>query len=170
MTVFPFPPPLASFDYTTSGGEISLQNSSENSTVYMWDFGDGDTSNAENPIHTYNNSDEYTVVLTASSICGDDQDSTRVLIATSLIDWYQTEEFMIYPNPASDIVFLKFRDAEKEINTIQVLDLKGNCVKIIKPEETGDVLTLELHGLATGVYFIKVVKDEDIYIGRLKLE
>ncbi|MBU1488104.1 PKD domain-containing protein, partial [bacterium] len=39
---------------------------------YLWDFGDGDTSTAQNPAHPYNNSGTYTVSLTVSDTCGSD--------------------------------------------------------------------------------------------------
>lgn len=36
-------------------------------TDYTWDFGDGNTSTQNEPTHTYTNSDEYTVSLTATT-------------------------------------------------------------------------------------------------------
>jgi len=37
------------------------------STTYLWDFGDGETSNAENPMHVYNENGLYTVNLTVTN-------------------------------------------------------------------------------------------------------
>lgn len=48
--------PIASFGYTLEGNEVQFENLSQNigqDTVYLWDFGDGVTSNEENPIHVY---------------------------------------------------------------------------------------------------------------------
>jgi len=39
---------------------------------YAWDFGDGSTSLAANPLHTYDTAGTYNVKLTASNICGAD--------------------------------------------------------------------------------------------------
>ncbi len=39
-------------------------------TQWAWDFGDGNTSNAQNPVHTYSNSGNYTVLLTATTDVG----------------------------------------------------------------------------------------------------
>lgn len=44
----------ASFTYTNSGNDYAFQNTSTgNNLSYTWDFGDGATSNLQNPTHTY---------------------------------------------------------------------------------------------------------------------
>ncbi|MFO7868977.1 MAG: PKD domain-containing protein, partial [Bacteroidales bacterium] len=72
--------PLTQADFTPSHttvcseDEISFQNNSINGYDYLWDFGDGSTSVAENPTHTYVNTQEnaalYTVKLIVTSIDG----------------------------------------------------------------------------------------------------
>ncbi|MBI2919337.1 MAG: PKD domain-containing protein [Chloroflexi bacterium] len=44
-------------------------------TSWLWDFGDGVTSNAQNPTHTYNAAGNYTVTLTAANLGGSDSRS-----------------------------------------------------------------------------------------------
>ena len=41
-------------------------------TGWLWSFGDGDTSTAQNPVHIYTESGNYTVTLTVSSATGTD--------------------------------------------------------------------------------------------------
>ena len=58
----------ATFTVHYSAGNLNIQftNNSANTTdhtVYSWDFGDGTTSNEENPLHTYAHSGHYTVCL-----------------------------------------------------------------------------------------------------------
>ncbi len=56
-------------DFTFSGEceglTLAFDNNSENATAYAWDFGDGNTSNEENPTHTYDSPGTYTVRLRA---------------------------------------------------------------------------------------------------------
>lgn len=44
---------------------LELENNSKNAEQYKWDFGDGTTSDLENPNHTYILSGRYTVTLSA---------------------------------------------------------------------------------------------------------
>lgn len=47
---------------------VDFSNASINASSYEWDFGDGNISNDENPIHTYTDAGEFTVRLIASNI------------------------------------------------------------------------------------------------------
>jgi len=68
--------PKASFTLNHRKGcvpfTIQLTNSSLQGQVYEWDFGDGNTSTANNPSHTYNTAGKYKITLTAKNdICTD---------------------------------------------------------------------------------------------------
>lgn len=69
VTVFDYPPealftanPTVVIDYNS---EIHFTNQSVGATFYYWDFGDGDTSTAVNPVHTYLLSGDYLACLSA---------------------------------------------------------------------------------------------------------
>lgn len=60
----------AKFSYTPNPPElntpISFLNESPNGNTYKWDFGDGNHSSEEHPIHSYNRTGNYQVCLEAS--------------------------------------------------------------------------------------------------------
>ena len=68
-----FADPVAAFDasntiLTQLETGVSFFNNSNNATTYSWDFGDGTTSTATDPTHTYpQEAGSYTVILTAIS-------------------------------------------------------------------------------------------------------
>jgi PKD repeat protein/photosystem II stability/assembly factor-like uncharacterized protein len=47
--------------------DVSFTNTSGNATSYTWNFGDGETSTDENPVHSYQTAGNFTVSLTASN-------------------------------------------------------------------------------------------------------
>lgn len=59
--------PVACFDADrdSSTNLIYFSNCSENTTSYLWDFGDGDTSTEDNPQHSFETDPPYTVTLIA---------------------------------------------------------------------------------------------------------
>ncbi|MAB80321.1 MAG: hypothetical protein CMJ89_13285 [Planctomycetes bacterium] len=75
------PPGLgAAFDAAPTRGEVPLlvsfsDRSTGGVTSFVWDFGDGATSTAQNPTHTYTNVGTYTVSLAVDGASGQD---TRV--------------------------------------------------------------------------------------------
>ena len=78
ITVNPCILPVAAFSGSPTSGELPLTvnfaNSSTDATSYSWNFGDGGTSTAQNPSHTYNAAGTYTVTLTATNACGSDDE------------------------------------------------------------------------------------------------
>ena len=65
--------PDANFLYTVQQPlSVFFTNYSQNATSYTWDFGDGETSTDENPIHRYEGMGVYKVVLTAKNKNGKD--------------------------------------------------------------------------------------------------
>ena len=59
-------------DFASSVNELTttFTNQTMNGTTFFWDFGDGNSSVEENPIHTYDEPGNYTVILTATNACG----------------------------------------------------------------------------------------------------
>lgn len=62
--------PIAAFTDTNAclNSQPSLfRNQSQNAAFYLWDFGDGNTDNTQNPQHTFVDSGHYTISLIAST-------------------------------------------------------------------------------------------------------
>lgn len=71
----PSPPPVASFNAVKTSGTAPLLvnfSSTSSGTInsYMWDFGDGSSSTARSPSHSYNAVGVYTVALTVNGPSG----------------------------------------------------------------------------------------------------
>lgn len=83
-----WPAPLANFNATPTSGTAPLTvNFSDTSTgeisSWYWDFGDGSSSTAQNPTHTYSSMDSYTVRLTATGPGGSNSTTKTNLITVS---------------------------------------------------------------------------------------
>ena len=84
-----FPQPQASFNYsnTCEGENTIFTNSStiQQLDFYLWDFGDGEASVAENPMHKYNSAGNYYVSLIAATVngCRDTTSQISLSINTS---------------------------------------------------------------------------------------
>jgi PKD repeat protein len=60
--------------------EVRFYDDSIGATAWLWDFGDGATSTERNPMHIYQTAGSYNVILTASSIFGNDQETISILL------------------------------------------------------------------------------------------
>lgn len=75
------PAPIPSFGSMLDGQTVTFDNTSTEATTYNWDFGDGNNSAAENPVHNYAQTGTFTVTLTATNDCGTEQTTNTITIA-----------------------------------------------------------------------------------------
>ena len=71
ISVYPLPEADFSFNYNCSNNTVTFHDNSTSPTnnlnSWYWDFGDGNFSNEQNPIHHYSTTNLYNVVLIAGS-------------------------------------------------------------------------------------------------------
>jgi PKD repeat protein len=88
VTVDVMAKPVASFTYAptnpTTADTIQFIDQSYdpdgNITAWHWDFGDGTTSNAQNPTHRYSQAGTYTVTLTVTDNDGNTNSTSKTII------------------------------------------------------------------------------------------
>lgn len=100
---FPCIPPSVKIFAEPLQGGFSFANLSAG-TSYLWDFGDGTTSNARFPQHAFDADDLVEVTLTITNACGSATGSVVVdpSLAVHVNDFALTGGCSVFPNPASD--------------------------------------------------------------------
>lgn len=96
-------PPAAAFTYAVDGLDVAFTDTSTGGpTTWAWDFGDGSTSDVQNPIHTYA-AGRYRVKLTVTNAGGDDHVSHTLTVKTPPPDQLYTanlySNLVRYQNP-----------------------------------------------------------------------
>ncbi len=161
--------PTAEFTYEVNDLTVQFTNTSTNATDYLWDFGDGETSEEVNPVHTYAAQATYTVTLTASdNFCSDASVSQEVAVNPNYVNEIRSEPFTIYPNPGTGLFTLKAnRDTEDNVS-INVFDQNGKEIFIEHNISFGNKsLKFDLTSYGKGVYFVKVRIDDKVYFRKL---
>ena len=84
LPAIPGPKPKAAFEFEkTSPNTVKFTNTSTNASSYSWDFGDGNSSSALSPEHTYSADGNYTVKLTAMDAMGQMDEKTATIAISS---------------------------------------------------------------------------------------
>jgi hypothetical protein len=149
---------------------------------YLWDFGDGYTSNQAYPVHTYSTSGIYAVCLTVMAVDSAQNACTSTFCDTLGVDslgnliYKNTQagftlnvldpasigleearlnDVSIYPNPASDVVFVEFGSAQGEVSWT-ITDMKGSTVLAGTEVLNSTQLILDLKNLNKGFYLINL--------------
>lgn len=159
--------PIIAFTATSTGGAA---------TNWTWDFGDSSaTSSQQNPTHDYSNAGigTYTVSLIGNNMCG--SDTTTVMVPINCIVNSQLltmPEFKLFPNPTTGVLNVEINDAIAEDVKLIVTNLKGQKVMAKQFSVISGKLktTIDLGDLASGLYNLKIVAGNQIFLGNIALE
>lgn len=111
---------------------------------WTWDFGDGQTSNELEPIHTFNNPGTYTITLTTSDGC---LQYMGVIIEPEAPD----PEITVYPNPTTDgMVYFDIGNA-----TVSYIQVWTQGVHFLNLD--GAANHFDLSGYISGYYYFNFI-------------
>jgi PKD repeat protein len=144
---------IASFDFIEEAGEVQFVNTSWRASDYFWDFGDGETSMEESPIHIYAAAGNYSTTLTATNECGAHVTTSDIAITVVGLD--EVQNSIALRQLGTALYNISFKNSPTELtftNSIgQSLDLKSLVL-----EKSGMSYTLDLSCLSGGIYFLTV--------------
>ncbi len=110
VTAYTYPEP--SFVYSIQGLTVAFQNTSQHAVSYAWFFGDGNTSQAVSPTHTYAAPGVYTVTLNAQRpFCAATTSATVLVMPNTAAEYLRPgKAFLVFPNPAQERLWIRQRD------------------------------------------------------------
>ena len=155
------PYPTAAFSPYLNMFDVSFNNLSFDADTYLWNFGDGNTSTDFEPSHTFNQNGTVGMYLVAENSCGTD----TAFLDLASVDVQENDvdvDVKVYPNPASDDVFIELTGRGSSEMLIQITDLSGRVVfRTTRVLETGrNTYNIQAAGLDSGVYTISLVKGD----------
>ncbi len=131
---------------------------------YLWSFGDGNSSTDPSPVHTYPGNGNFTVRLIYSNACDEDTVQTNVSITVGVPVLQGNDRMMqIFPNPATDFVSIKLKNAAREVKQLQLFDLTGRLLitKTLDFSED-EIIQLPIHTLPAGHYQLRMGDEKQL--------
>lgn len=152
----------SSFSYVQAGALVNFNNTSPNGTSFSWDFGDGNTSTAQNTSHTYSASGMYTVTLTVIENGCEASYSEVVTIPSGMsIDQLLEGSFQLYPNPGTGrFTITAETDRLSEMQVI-IYDLAGHQIfgSFAKKTQAFEE-SIDLSAMPAGTYIVQLRLDD----------
>ena len=142
--------------------------------TYLWSWGDGTTDTIALPSHTYSTAGYYNICLTITDSAGcthtycdssylskniDAMVYVNVILPTGITESSLNKSFLIYPNPASDYLTLKFAQNTSKAE-IKIYNLLGELKSTSRKSSTESVI--DISDLSNGVYIIEVATEKNI--------
>ncbi|MEM7037453.1 MAG: PKD domain-containing protein, partial [Bacteroidota bacterium] len=149
------PPPSPNFSVSGGPNTYTFTDQSTGSyTSQLWDFGDGNTSTAANPSHTYTTPGDYQVCLTLDGPCLVTHcDSVSIAVSTLPAI---SSGWTFAPNPAQDLLRLRQDAPLTDGAQFTIFDLSGRPAThphhILPGGRTAEI---DLHSLPAGMYLLQ---------------
>ncbi len=144
-------------------GAILITANDKGNYIYSWSGPDGFSKNKEDII-LLDDPGCYTLTVT-DTITNCSKDST--ICIEDLTDIYQLGntgfDVKIFPNPASDILYLDFNENVNDLR-IRIVDISGKEYKILTEKVSGKMLKIKVENLISGLYLLEIMnKDKIVY-------
>lgn len=145
--------PVPLFSAEVSDSQVSLTNSSESASGYLWRLGDGSTSTDVNPVHTFANGN-WTIKLIAYNVFCADSTTQSISIKTGLKDVYKPA-ITLFPNPSDGYFALVWADASAT-GLAEMVDLSGKVVYTQTLPWQGGMAGIEWPNAKPGNYLLRI--------------
>lgn len=127
---------------------------------WAWDFGDGNSSTDQHPVHTYAANGIYTVCLIASNPAGSDTICDTIMVGDiGIIDLGDGLNVNIYPNPSDRILYV---EGDIIIEQLELFNLEG---RLLIAKQVNDLkFEMDISYIPNGIYIMKVKTEKGTLI------
>jgi PKD repeat protein len=144
-------------------------NSNPPATGWLWNFGDGETSTQQNPVHLYITPGTYTVTLTITNYNCTSQTTQQVIVIdseTGITELTNGGIVKVFPNPATDMLNIVLPDMVSKAQ-FELYDATGRVVTT--QQLVNSTTQVDVSPLTAGMYFFKYYLPNTGYAGAGKL-
>lgn len=162
---------LPNSDFTTTqlGGFLSA-SANPGGSVYIWDFGDGTTTNGLNVTHNYQSNGVYQIkLIVLSSVgCVSSTNKTVNITGVGISDHKNVNEFELYPNPSTGIVSLKTNSDTKF--QITIYNAQGAKVYEELSYTIDNKKSFDFRALSNGIYVVQIISGNQVFRRKIIIE
>lgn len=125
-----------------------------------YDFGNNPKTDGNVALGELNIPGNYNFTyIVGNGVCPDDTSIVTVSVDATC-DFWSVDELekagiSVFPNPTRDYVMVTFDSAMNGVS-LTVTDANGKVIQVLSKENNASVVSVDLNGLETGVYFLKI--------------
>jgi hypothetical protein len=153
ITVFPSPPPQG----IMQSGDTLFAN--QGSVSYQWYYNGNLIPGATDYNYLATQSGNYNVVCTDANDC--EVEAAIFDVAAGIYSAVRSQQLAIYPNPASDLLYINIYELSGTTADISIFNMIGEKIMDVEfQSENSDLRAIDVHGLSSGIYWIESVSGE----------
>ena len=154
--------PEVYFEHIISDDTIFFTNNSIGATSFVWNFGDGMVSTLIEPIHMYDSSGKYTIILIGKNQCDSSEYQSEIIFNKVSVDDFEDENVVIYPNPGSDNFYIVSPSDNRVINRVKIINTNGQMIFNSNYPEGNRMINIDMRSHPAGIYNIELMVNDKI--------
>jgi len=165
--------PVADFTNSATDLIVDFTNTSIDASTYLWNFGDGNSTNMPSPTHVFPSPGLYDVTLIAYNDCGSDTIVIQInVIIDNINDISITNSLAIYPNPTKGELNIEFENYNKSDINIEIYNVLGSIIKRRTIENTYGKYTevFDMSSYNKGIYMLIIHSDNNRTVEKIVVE
>ncbi|MBO6620979.1 MAG: S8 family serine peptidase [Balneola sp.] len=180
-------PPVAAFTSEGTSSEFQFMDSSSDPkdvndggiVSWSWEFGDGSSSDDQNPSHNYTEIGTYTVTLKVTDNGGLTAESQEVIEVKTIVSTEDDIELpsaveldQNYPNPFNPSTSIRFGLPEAGVVQLEVFNALGQKVaELVNGRKTAGwhTISFDASQLASGIYIYRITSGNFVKTNRMLL-
>jgi hypothetical protein len=156
-----YPTPVADFSFSVFDMEVTFTDLSTDAYGWDWDFGDGNFSTEQNPVHVYTANGNYNVKLIGYNGCGGDT-ATKSITVIGIDEISGDVSIQLSPNPAGGLV--RITSPGNLLSRICVFDMQGRLLISLAELQNG---LLNVSELQSGIYSVTIETTQGLAVKKL---
>ncbi len=154
--------PIASFETVIDELTITVSDLSMGAETHQWSISDGSIYSSPGFTHSFEGPGVYTICQSTINNCGEDIYCEEISIyLNSITETEHTNEISIYPNPASDFLFIN------GINGHCTIKLFNTIGQLVYKTNQNLNSNLDISFLPTGAYMIQLKNGLDSFSSKI---
>ncbi|HYV92467.1 MAG TPA: PKD domain-containing protein, partial [Chitinophagales bacterium] len=169
------PPFIAAFTLVQSNDTAWFTDQSVNAIQWQWDFGDGNFSSEQNPVHIYDTTGIFFVCLITYDNCSFDTLCDSLQVIPLIVSSASPEKFFlsVFPNPVHGAASITFFIPQSSPVAIMLYDVSGKEERLIfDGTVNGGKHSTPIHcqNLSAGTYFLELKSEREFAVRKLIIE
>ena len=153
---------IADFTYTNVLNTFTFTDVTVHGITWSWEFGDGNVSALQNPVHTFLVPGTYTVkLIVANGICNDTISKMIRVSLDGANDITGNLKLKYYPNPVHQQIFIEVEN--QLIDNVTINNQVGQKVLSYSNVTKKNMISFSTESLSNGMYFTELLVNGNRY-------
>ncbi len=162
---------LNGYESVTDGLEIQFTETAGEAVTWLWEFGDGGTSNLQSPTHIFAAPGEYSVCLTITDASGCEDKFCKTVEAGSVgINNTPSSDFVVSPNPTQNNITIEIPVLLSGDVEVSIKNVLGQTMLSQVANANMVTVEMDLSDLSSGLYFIELRSEGKTFVKQIEKE